>query len=291
MRQTRGRERGLPHVDNINEEIQTYKAKRIREVAYEHRLPFQLKELSTRAERGVQDAHRTRGQRVYQEELLQHFKECIDDALRAAVSNGSLKDRGEFGERPLTEERIREALKTFPEAKQWKHLLEGCEYNEAWTLKLILNANKDEFEQSLGKKNLQSIEIHAMERRLVLWGQKGAKLINISAPYWAAVFWRRAREENVSGVKPGPHDRRTVPERGSYRGIAAALSQGGEKVTDKQVKTWLDQMRKYPEFKEWLDGWGPAPEIKGHWNDFFLKIADPPAWNRKHRHLSRGNGG
>ena len=95
----------------------------------------------------------------------------------------------------------------------------------------------------------------------------------------------------MSGVKPGPHDRRTVPERGSYRGIAAALSQGGEKVTDKQVKTWLDRMRKYPEFKEWLDGWEPAPEIKGHWNDFFLKIADPPAWDRKHRHLSRGNGG
>ena len=221
-------------MDNINEEIQAYKAKRIREVAYEHRLPFQLKELSTRAERGVQDAHRTRGQRVYQEELLQHFKECIDDTLRAAVANGSLKDRGEFGERPLTEERIREALEAFPTASQWKHLLEGCEYDEAWALKIFLNANRDEFELSLGQKNLESLEIHAMERRMVLkLGPEGTKFINISAPYWAAVFWRRAREESVSSVKPGPHDRRTVPERGSYRGIAASLSQGGEKVTDK----------------------------------------------------------
>jgi hypothetical protein len=269
----------------MNEEIQAYKAKRIREVAYEHRLPFQLAELSKRAEQGVQEARHTRGRKVYQEEVLQHFKDYIDDALRAAVANGSLKDEGEFGERLLTDERIREALKSFPKAKQWKHLLEGCEYDEAWVLKVFLNVNRDEFEQSLGKKNIQSIEIHAMERRLVLWGQEEAQVINISAPYWAAVFWRRAREESVSGVKPSAHDRRTVPERGSYRGIAASLSQGGEKVSDKQVKTWLDRMREDPEFKEWLDGWGSVPEIKGDWNDFFLKIADPPAWRRKHRRL------
>ena len=200
-------------MDNMNEEIQAYKDKRIREVAYEHRLPFQLKELSKRAEQGVREAQRTRGRKVYQEEVLQHFKDCINDALMDAIANGSLREEVKIGERPLTEERIREALEAFPTQKQWKHLLEGCEYNEAWTLKVFLNANRDEFEQSLGKKNLQSIEIHAMERRLVLWGQEGAKVINTSAPYWAAVFWRRAREENVSGVKPGPHDRRTVPER------------------------------------------------------------------------------
>jgi hypothetical protein len=215
-------------------EIQAYKAKRIREVAYERRLPFRLKELSKRAEQGVQKARSTRGQKVYQEELVQHFKDCIDDALMDTVADGNLKEEVKIEERPLTEERIREALEAFPTASQWKHLLEGCEYDEAWALKIFLNANRDEFELSLGQKNLESLEIHAMERRMVLkLGPEGTKFINISAPYWAAVFWRRAREESVSSVKPGPHDRRTVPERGSYRGIAASLSQGGEKVTDK----------------------------------------------------------
>ncbi len=72
-------------MDSIANEIRIYKANRAREVAYELRLLFRLKDLLEHAEQGVRKARRTRGGKLYQAELLQHFKNCIDGALLGCI--------------------------------------------------------------------------------------------------------------------------------------------------------------------------------------------------------------
>ena len=274
-------------VDSLAKEIEDYKAARVRSVAYELGLPFRLKELREHAQRGVEKARGTYCAKSGQVEWLPHVKWHIFEA----VAQGGIEEEAKAEKTLPEDERIREAVKTFSDTKEWNWtpLLEGCGYEEARALGVYLDGNRAELERSLGKKALQHVEVCALERRIAV-GVEGAKFINISNPYWAAVFWRRAREENVSGVKPGPQDRHTVPERASYRRIAASLSPYGEKVTDKQVKTWLDRLREYPEIKAWLDRGGPEPEIEGDLNDFLLKIADPRAWRRKQRRVTKDNG-
>ena len=285
-----GKSLGPPYVDRVAKKIEDYKAARIRSVAYELGLPFRLKELRGHAERGVEKARETYGSKSGQVNWPSHVTRHIYEA----VAQGGIEEEEKTGRRLAPkDERIREALATFCDTKEWnwETLLEGCGYEEAKALGFFLKANRNELERSLSEKTLQHIEVHARERRFVLMlSQEGVRRIDISGPYWAAIFWRRAREENVAGVVRGPQDRHTVPERGGYRRIAEALSQFGEQVTDKQVKTWLDRMREYPEIKDWLDRWGPEPEIEGDLNDFLLKIANPSAWCRKQRRTTKNNG-
>jgi hypothetical protein len=282
-------------VDSIAKEIEDYKAAQVRSVAGQLRLPFELKELRGHAERSVEKARETYDGKSGHVTWLQHVKRHI----YTAVIDGGNEEKAKTGTRPAPkDERIREALETFSDPQtnpknwewNWKHLLEECEYEEVRALENYLDAKRDELERSLGNKALEHIEVCARNRRFVLMlGKEGVKCIDISALYWAAVFWRRAREENVSGVKPDPQHSHTVPERGRYRRIAEALSQHGEKVTDKKVKTWLDRMREHPEIKDWLDRWGPEPaiEFEGGLNGFLLYIADPRAWRRRQRRLNR----
>jgi hypothetical protein len=189
-------------------------------VAYELQLPFALKELREHAEYGVIKARETYDAKSSQVEWLQHVKRHIFKA----VAQGGVEEEAKAEERLAPEgERIREALETFREAKEWKYLLKGCGYEEAAALGSYLDAHRGELEKSLGslgKKKVGLIEAHARKRRLCLvLSNPKARWISVTDPLWAELLRQYARARSLEAVRNPRADRRkgtrSVPE---YRG-------------------------------------------------------------------------
>jgi hypothetical protein len=205
-------------------------------VAYELQLPFALKELRDHAGDGVAKARETYDAKSGQMDWLQHVKRHIFKA----VAQGGIEEEAKAEGRLAPEgERVREALETFREAREWKHLLKGCTYEEAEALGSYLDAHRGELEKSLGsqgKKMVGLIEAAARKRRLCLaLSNPEARWISVTDPLWAELLRQCARARSLEAVRNSELVDDRVPE--AFQNIAEEI--GAKGFTE--LKAYLEQ--------------------------------------------------
>jgi hypothetical protein len=249
------------------------KAERVREVAYERKLPFSLKELRGHAQRGEKQAWVTYSStKSDQAEWPQHVRQCVNELVAAGASEEEVKS----GSRPPPDdERIRKALEIFTQPEEWKHLLEGCGYEEARAFRNFLVANKGELETLLGSEGYKWIYLNAFERGLVSGLRGKVEVYDIWAPPRVLRLWQVNRALNRQGLSSFGNQRSTAEE-ASARGIASKLAseakEAGLKLHDKKVKKWLTSLKQEP-----LD------DFKGNITMYVLKTCYPKAYDRLRR--------
>jgi hypothetical protein len=195
---------------------------------------------------------------------------------------GKLLDRLPLGQEEATSEQIEEALKTFS-AEQWCELVDGLERRDLDVLVGYLQNNREEmFADAKWRRVHDMVAARGLGLTLSRLDRSGYKEVVVSDPMWAAIFWRRAREDNLRR-RPGT-EKRTRAESGRYAAVAESLSEMGRKVHDRQIRRWLDRLREYPEWKDFLERQGPIPnELNPVDLDFWSKIADPNGYKRSLR--------
>jgi hypothetical protein len=185
----------------------------------------------------------------------------------------------------VTDGQIKEALKAFS-VEEWRRLVHKLERRD---LDAVVGYLQNDPEAMADDKCRCVHDIAAARGLAHTFGrlaQSGYKEVVISDPMWAAVFWRRAREDNLRH-RPGS-EKRTRAESGRYAAVSESLGEMGRKVHDRQVKRWLDRLRAYPEWKDFLDRRGPMPdEITPVDFDFWHKVADPNGYKRSIRRRER----
>lgn len=259
-----------------------------KEGAHEHRIPWRLDELRRAALRGVQ-AMLDEGR--YDARLGPSFEQQAWRWMKQQVYRKGCGFRQSelSGEAPEpSDAQIREALETFS-AEEWGELVEGFARRDVDILHRYLQSNLDRAAHILGAEKVRAVFNATSTQGLILGldrlVQSGYKTVTPTDPMWAALFWRRARD---ASLRHEPRSKmRTTPESGSYSGIAASLSLQGRKVHGVQVKRWLDRLREYPEWRDFLDRRGPKPEVGPY---FWHKIADPKGYERRWRPLEQDRG-
>lgn len=177
-----------------------------------------------------------------------------------------------------TDGQIKEALKAFS-VEEWHGLVDGFDRRDLDNLVGYLQNDQEAMTDGKCRRVYNMAVVRGLVSTFDRFAQSGYKEHVVSDPMWAAIFWRRAREDNLRR-RPGS-EKRTRAESGRYAAVSESLGEIGRKVHDRQVKRWLDRLREYPEWKDFLDRRGPMPdEVNPVDFDFWHSIADPKGHRR-----------
>ena len=262
-------------MDSIANEIEDHKAAQVRKAAFELQLPFALKELWWHAKQGEDQARKMYSATYSAKsgvEWPQHAKRCIYKAVAAGASEEEAKSGTRL---PPEDERVREALETFTQPAEWKHLLKGCGYEEVRAFRSFLVANKGELEQGLEPDRYKGIYLCAFEHGLVLRLRGKVEVVDLWAPLRALRLWKENRELNRQGLSTFGKQRSTAEEAGQ-RGIATNLEaeakEAGVKMYGGKIGKWLKIFEKEP-----------YKDFHGDFTDYVLKKCYPEADERLRR--------
>jgi hypothetical protein len=235
-----------------------------REVAFELRLPWRVKQLRARTLEAYEAAEPpSTALGLPREQVYQRMLQRIYEDVRLAGEG--MEDLPPGEEKP-TPGLIEAALGTFT-VEQWGILLQDLDQVGVEALLSFVRQDQDGLKQRFSARKVGRIEARAITRGTELWLENNrSKLVAISDPYWAGVWREQARQANSQG-RGLPARGRSVAEQASDRSVASRLTKRDHKAGHKmkvsayEVARWRERAERLP-FEEYAALVGADDEEK-----------------------------
>jgi hypothetical protein len=228
----------------------------VRELAFELRLPWKVKQLFEAGKQGIRialDNNSDSGTLGLTPEQLLNARIRQEIGRAGSAMQAQAAAAGET--QPPSEREMDLALEVF-DIQQWRELIESFDQVDAVRVRSYVEQNADDLRQRFGVKKLNVVRARATMRGIALWLKDNrSELDPITDAYWAVVWKEQSRFANTLGKEHPPRGR-SLDEATSERNTARNLSKRDEighhdmSVSAYKVKQWRRRWRELP-FEEY----------------------------------------